>query len=167
MTKIVDMGSIANTFRPAPFGSSVKLPDPFPQDTDFPLSLASPKPDADISEFVAEIEELSSSGKLENLLNKHGAIYFQGLGLKNADEFSRFAHAFGWTPHEDIGNPVRRVVHAKNVASANEGPNTQPVYPHNEFGLSPHYPAYVFFYCVSPPATGRLLDSSCCKERLN
>lgn len=69
-------------------------------------------------------------------------------------KFSRFAHAFGWAPHEDIGNPVRRVVHAKNVASANEGPNTQPVYPHNEFGLSPHFPAYVFFYCVSPPETG-------------
>lgn len=167
MTKIVDMGSIANTFRPAPYGPSVKLPDPYPKDTDFPLSLASPKPDADISEFVAEIEELSFSGKLENLLTKHGAIYFQGLGLKDADEFSRFAHAFGWTPHEDIGNPVRRVVHARNVASANEGPNTQPVYPHNEFGLSPHYPAYVFFYCVSPPATGRLLDSTCCKDGLN
>lgn len=149
------MGSIARAFRPTPYGPSVKLPDPYPEDTAFPLSLASPEPNADISELVAEVEELSSSGNLEKLLNTHGAIYFQGLGLKNADEFSRFAHAFGWSPHEDIGNPVRRVVHAKNVASANEGPNTQPVYPHNEFGLSPHYPAYVFFYCVSPPDTGR------------
>ncbi|KAG6361042.1 hypothetical protein INS49_009261 [Diaporthe citri] len=148
------MGSIARAFRPAPYGPSVKLPDPYPTDTDFPLSLASPKPNGDTLDLVAEVEELSSSGELERLLNKHGTIYFQGLGLKNAEEFSRSAHAFGWAPHEDIGNPVRRVVHAKNVASANEGPNTQPVYPYNEFGLSPHYPAYVFFYCVSPPATG-------------
>lgn len=102
------MGSIARTFRPAPYGPSIKLPDPYPKDTDFPLSLASPKPDADISEFIAEIQELSSSGKLEELLNKHGAIYFQGLGLKNADEFSRFTHAFGWAPHEDISNLVWR-----------------------------------------------------------
>ncbi|KAK7706878.1 hypothetical protein SLS63_013871 [Diaporthe eres] len=120
------MGSIARAFRPAPYGPSVNLPDPYPRDTEFPLSLASNKPNADILDLIAEVEELSSSGDLGKLLNKHGAIYFQGLGLKNADEFSQFAHAFGWAPHEDIGNPVRRVVHAKNVASANEGPNTQP-----------------------------------------
>lgn len=150
------MGSIARAFRPTPYGPSVKLPDPYPKETDFPISLAPPGPDADIAEVVAGVEELSLSGNLRELLDTHGAIYFQGLGLKNAEEFSRFAHAFGWAPHEDIGNPVRRVVHAKNVASANEGPNTQPVYPHNEFGLSPHYPAYVLFYCVSPPDTGRL-----------
>ncbi|KAL1853995.1 hypothetical protein Daus18300_011585 [Diaporthe australafricana] len=148
------MGSLAKVFHPTPYVPSVKLSDPYPEGTDFPLSLASSKPDPDVSDLVAGVEELSSSGKLRKLLDTHGAIYFQGLGLKDAEEFSRFAHAFGWTAHEDIGNPVRRVVHAKNVASANEGPNTQPVYPHNEFGLSPHYPAYVFFYCVSPPATG-------------
>lgn len=28
------------------------------------------------------------------------------------------------------------------------------MYPHNEFGLSPHYPAYVFFYCLEAPETG-------------
>ncbi|KAF2711035.1 Clavaminate synthase-like protein, partial [Pleomassaria siparia CBS 279.74] len=97
---------------------------------------------------------LTSTGSIRNLLTKHGAIYFQDLGLANASEFSDFAHAFSWTPHEDIGNPVRRTVLAKNVATANEGPNTQPVYPHNEFGLSPHYPAYVFFFCISAPDSG-------------
>ncbi|KAK2599583.1 hypothetical protein N8I77_011324 [Diaporthe amygdali] len=148
------MGSMTGAFQPTPYGPSVKLPDPYPENTDFPLSLASSEPNADVSELVSEAKELSSSGKLRRLLDQHGAIYFQGLGLKNAEEFSQFAHAFGWTPHEDIGNPVRRVIHARNVATANEGPNTQPVYPHNEFGLSPHYPAYVFFYCLSPPTTG-------------
>ncbi len=147
------MGSTTATFRPAPYKPAVRLPEPYPAETEFPLSLAA-TPKTPIQDLVANAQQLSRDGKIREYLDKHGGIYFQNLGLESADEFSQFAHAFGWTPHEDIGNPVRRTVHAKNVATANEGPNTQPVYPHNEFGLSPHYPAYVFFYCVSPPETG-------------
>ncbi|TDZ67515.1 Clavaminate synthase-like protein [Colletotrichum trifolii] len=150
------MGSIiAETLRPAPYGPAVSCSAPYPETTEFPVSLAPTEPGAvNIADLVAEVERISASGKLRDLLDTHGGIYFQNLGLQSAEEFSRFAHAFSWTPHEDIGNPVRRIIHAKNVATANEGPNTQPVYPHNEFGLSPHYPAYVLFYCASAPNTG-------------
>ncbi|KAK0636765.1 hypothetical protein B0T17DRAFT_485930 [Bombardia bombarda] len=135
--------------RPAPYGPSVTLPAPHPEGADFPLSLARTptQPGAPLADVLAEIQNLAASGRIRSLLDHHGAIYFQGLGLESPHDFSEFAHAFGWVAHEDIGNPVRRTVLAKNVATANEGPNTQPVYPHNEFGLSPHYPAYVMFYC--------------------
>ncbi|KAF9876597.1 taurine catabolism dioxygenase [Colletotrichum karsti] len=148
------MGSIAEVLRPAPYGPAIELPAPYPENTEFPVSFALSEPSTHLADLIAGIERLSTSGKLRDVLNKHGAVYFQNLGLRDAEEFSQFAHAFGWTAHEDIGNPVRRTVHAKNVATANEGPNTRPVYPHNEFGLSPHYPAYVFFYCASAPETG-------------
>ncbi|KAK4448321.1 hypothetical protein QBC34DRAFT_465651, partial [Podospora aff. communis PSN243] len=141
---------ITKILRPAPYLPSVALPPPYPEGTLFPLSLR-PSTDSSLADITAEIRDLAASGEIRTLLDRHGAIYFQGLGLRDAHEFSKFAHAFGWKPHEDIGNPVRRTVLAKNVATANEGPNTQPVYPHNEFGLSPHYPAYVLFYCVSAP----------------
>ncbi|KAK5661146.1 hypothetical protein OQA88_11037 [Cercophora sp. LCS_1] len=144
----------AEILRPVPFGPSASLPAPYPENTAFPLSLRPTRADASLDEIVAEVRDLSASGRIKSLLNRHGAVYFQGLGLRNPHEFSKFAHAFGWKAHEDIGNPVRRTILAKNVATANEGPNTQPVYPHNEFGLSPHYPAYVLFYCVSAPETG-------------
>ena len=121
----------------------------------FPLSLTPSQAGSSLDDIVTEIQDLRASGRILELLDRHGAIYFQDLRLKNPHEFSKFAHAFGFVPHEDIGNPVRRTVLAPNVATANEGPNTMPVYPHNEFGLSPHYPAYVFFYCVSPPETGK------------
>ncbi|KAK4169853.1 Clavaminate synthase-like protein [Cladorrhinum sp. PSN259] len=144
--------------RPAPYGPSVDLPAPYPGATKFPLSLAParrPEPSSSLLEdIVAEVQQLSVSGRIRDLLDRHGAIYFQDLGLRDAQGFSQFAHAFGFAPHEDIGNPVRRTILAPNVATANEGPNTMPVYPHNEFGLSPHYPDYVFFYCLSPPETG-------------
>ena len=154
----------------APYGPSVSLPAPYPEDSALPFSLR-PQPETSLDEITAEIEAVSKSGRIEELLNQHGAIYFQDLKLKDAQEFSKFTHAFGFVPHEDIGNPVRRTILAPNVATANEGPNTMPVYPHNEFGLSPHYPAYVFFYCVSPPETGGWLFSppqpwACCVHML-
>ena len=137
----------------APYGPAVHLAEPYVDKPIFPLSLK-PEQRPALADLTAEIKKLSKDGTIREQLDRHGAIYFQGLKLQNADEFSEFAHAFGWTPHEDIGNPVRRTVLAPNVATANEGPNTQPVYPHNEFGLSPHYPAYVFFYCASAPEQG-------------
>lgn len=109
-----------------------------------------------LDQLSAAVAGYSASGLIRRLLDNHGAIIFKGIELKNAEEFSQFARSFGWSPHEDIGNPVRRTVLAYNVATANEGPNTQPVYPHNEFGLSPHYPAYVLFYALSAPKTGTL-----------
>lgn len=124
--------------------------------TTLPLSLSPSNPRISLEDILTDTSEFSQSGRLHQLLDQHGAIYFQNIGIKDAEEFSRFAHSFGWPAHEDIGNPVRRTVHAKNVATANEGPNTQPVYPHNEFGLSPHYPAYVLFFCLSAPESGEL-----------
>lgn len=142
------------SFRFVPYGPSVSLQDPYPPNTVFPLALSLTKSGLPLGDLTDSIKQLSAVGKIEELLNRHGAIYFKDLGLGSAEEFSQFAQAFGWLPHEDIGNPVRRTVVAYNVATANEGPNTMPVYPHNEFGLSPHYPAYVFFYCASAPETG-------------
>lgn len=140
-------------FRTIAYQPSVTLTAPYPENTTFPLAL-SPSKDSSVNELVQAVEQLARTNTLRSLLTLHGAIYFSNLRLNTAEDFSRFASAFGWAPHEDIGNPVRRTVHAYNVATANEGPCTQPVYPHNEFGLSPHYPAYVLFFCVSEPENG-------------
>lgn len=140
--------------RPAHYEPSADLPAPYPPSSQFPYSLSRTDQTSSIDDVVSEIKKLTASGEIRSLLNKHGAVYFQNLHLKSADEFSQFAHAFGFAPHEDIGNPVRRTVLAPNVATANEGPKTMPIFPHNEFGLSPHFPSYVFFYCAEAPETG-------------
>lgn len=151
--------AVTQVLRSSPYKPSVELPSTHDSSktTTFPLALSRTN-DSSLEDIIKEVSRLSQSGQLTEFLDQHeGAIYFKDLKLNSAEEFSQFAHAFGWSPHEDIGNPVRRTIHAKNVATANEGPNTQPVYPHNEFGLSPHYPAYVLFYCASAPETGESL----------
>lgn len=153
-TKIEKTRGMAGTiFQTKGYKPSVQLSLPS-GNTNFPVSLGSSDPLARTDDIIAAATDLRATGQIQSLLDRHGAIYFQNLRLKDAHEFSKFAHAFGWSPHEVIGNPVRRTVLAKNVATANEGPNTQHVYPHNEFGLSPHYPAYVLFYCISAPDSG-------------
>jgi hypothetical protein len=147
-------GSPPHTFKATAYGPSVNRPTPYPENTTFPLVLSPSSPYTSINDIVSTVTTLSHTGTIRSLLTQHGAIYFSGVNLSTAEEFSQFASTFGWKPHEDIGNPVRRTVHAFNVVTANEGPNTNPVYPHNEFGLSPHYHAYVLFYCFSAPETG-------------
>ncbi|KAK0620050.1 hypothetical protein B0T14DRAFT_537644 [Immersiella caudata] len=123
----------AKILRQVPYTPSVTFPPPYPEGTPFPLSLR-PAANSSLVDITAEIRDLAASGKIRTLLDRHGTIYFQGLGLRDAHEFSEFVHAFRWKVREDIGNLVRRTVLAK-----------KPVHPHNEFGLSPHHPAHPEF----------------------
>ena len=150
------------TLQPVEYQPADRLQPPYSGHGHFPLALSavqsshSQNGTPSISSLTEQVARLSSDNEIRALLDAHGgAIFFPNLGLLSPNEFSAFAGAFGWKAHEDIGNPVRRTIIAPNVATANEGPNTKPVYPHNEFGLSPHYPAYVLFYCEKAPESGK------------
>ncbi|GAA5966880.1 hypothetical protein JCM21900_001953 [Sporobolomyces salmonicolor] len=122
----------------------------------FPLALRTTSQIKTLEEFVASIERLADEDAIVPLLNLHGgAILFRGTHATTPSDFSRIAHAFKiGTPHEELANPVIRTVLAKNVATANEGPPTHPVFPHSEFGWSSHYPAFLFFFCRHPAESG-------------
>ncbi|BGP40970.1 hypothetical protein JCM10449v2_004935 [Rhodotorula kratochvilovae] len=59
-----------------------------------------------------------------------------------------------WTPHTDVGNPVNRVVHAPNVANANEGPPSLYIAAHSEFGISNIFPSRICFWARAAPEKG-------------
>ncbi|KAN0060493.1 hypothetical protein ACQY0O_007824 [Thecaphora frezii] len=105
----------------------------------------------------------ASGYKDASLLRHHldvhgGAIVFRRTPLRSADDFSRFLHVLaegaGWEAHVDKGLMVLRRPYAANVATANEGPPTQPIGSHNEYGLSTHFPQYISFFCLSKPDQG-------------
>lgn len=91
---------------------------------------------------------------LTNLLAQHGTLLFRGLPIHNAHDFSAFAHAFGYKPHEIIGIVVDRPLLAPNVAPANEAPKEVLIYSHNESPQVPHAPEYIFFYGHQVPKIG-------------
>ena len=103
---------------------------------------------------VNAVQDLQKKEVLTKKLGMHGTLLFRGLPIHDAQDFSRFAHAFGYRPHEIIGIVVNRPLLAPNVAPANEAPKEVLIYNHNESPQVPHAPEYIFFYCHKAPAVG-------------
>jgi alpha-ketoglutarate-dependent taurine dioxygenase len=141
-----------------PAGNQRLLGSPHEPGTVIPLALQpSHEENVEITldAAVETIKGLQSRGKiLTKLLAKHGTLLFRGLPIHNAEDFSRFSHAFGYRPHEIIGIVVDRPMLALNVAPANEAPKEVLIYSHNESPQVPHAPEYIFFYGHRTPEKG-------------
>ncbi|KAG0157229.1 hypothetical protein PDIDSM_4414 [Penicillium digitatum] len=133
------------------------LGPPHPKNTVIPLALRPVKADykATLDTVLETIKNLQAKdGILTKKLARHGTLLFRDLPIQNADDFSKFAHAFGYNPHEIIGIVVDRPLLASNVAPANEAPKEVPIYSHNESPQVPHAPEYIFFYGHRAPLRG-------------
>ncbi|CAH0053819.1 unnamed protein product [Clonostachys solani] len=128
----------------------------FDWDAPFPLALQAVSPSsATLQDHIEALKELTKSGKIFDLVKKHGgAVLIRGLPIDNAQDYSDAAHAFGFRAHEEVGRPPARTVLAKNVKTANEGPPELPIWPHNEYGWSTINPAWLTFSAVVPAETG-------------
>jgi alpha-ketoglutarate-dependent taurine dioxygenase len=139
-------------------GNQKKLGLPHPPGSISPLALRPVEHEhssLDLDSTVDTIKALQAQdGILTKQLATHGTLLFRGLPINGAHDFSRFAHAFGYKPHEIIGIVVDRPVLAPNIAPANEAPKEVLVYNHNESPQVPHAPEYIFFYCYKAPHTG-------------
>jgi alpha-ketoglutarate-dependent taurine dioxygenase len=131
---------------------------PHPPNTVIPLALrpsnhGDATPDLDsVAETIKTLQ--SQNGLLTKKLAQHGTLLFRGLPIYDAQDFSKFAHAFGYSPHEIIGIVVDRPLLAPNVAPANEAPKDVLIYNHNESPQVPHAPEYIFFYSHKAPSKG-------------
>ncbi|OIW22892.1 Clavaminate synthase-like protein [Coniochaeta ligniaria NRRL 30616] len=139
-----------------PSSNQRTLGPPHPPGTVAPLALRpSTHGEVDLDTVVETIKSLQAQdGILTKKLARHGTLLFRGLPIHNAEDFSRFAHAFGYKPHEIIGIVVERPVLAPNVAPANEAPKEVLIYNHNESPQVPHAPEYIFFYGHKVPEKG-------------
>ncbi|KAL5359055.1 Clavaminate synthase-like protein [Aspergillus floccosus] len=134
------------------------LGPPHPGNTVIPLALrpdVEDNTDINLDSVFETIKQLQArDGIFTKQLARHGTLLFRGLPIHNAEDFSKFAHAFGYTPHEIIGIVVDRPLLAPNVAPANEAPKEVLIYNHNESPQVPHAPEYIFFYNHRAPAKG-------------
>lgn len=89
-----------------------------------------------VSDAATALHSLGISGKLTQLLERHGAVLFRGVGNPSADTFSELVNAAeegrGLKEHEQVGLAGKRTPIAKAIWTANEGPNTTRFYQHNE-----------------------------------
>ncbi|OTB00006.1 hypothetical protein M426DRAFT_324665 [Hypoxylon sp. CI-4A] len=159
----LDSGSIASPLLSfeqfdLPSGNQRVLGLPHPEGTAIPLALrptASSDAAPELDTVIETVKYLQAHGDiLTKKLAVHGALLFRGLPIHDANEFSKFAHAFGYKPHEIIGIVVDRPLLAPNVAPANESPKEVLIYSHNESPQVPHAPEYIFFYGHRVPEKG-------------
>lgn len=134
------------------------LGPPHPANTVTPLALRPSTHDdlqVDLDVVIETIKSLQAQdGILTKKLARHGTLLFRGLPIYSAHDFSKFAYAFGYKPHEIIGIVVDRPLLAPNVARANESPKSVLIYNHNESPQVPHAPEYIFFYGHKAPEKG-------------
>ena len=150
---------LAVSFEPfnLPASNQRLLGPPHPPDTVSPLALRLTEQDVSpsLESIVDIIKNLQESERIfTKKLARHGTLLFRGLPIHNAEDFSKFAHAFGYKPHEIIGIVVDRPLLAPNVAPANEAPKEVLIYSHNESPQVPHAPEYIFFYGHRAPKSG-------------
>ncbi|KAL1850392.1 hypothetical protein VTK73DRAFT_9695 [Phialemonium thermophilum] len=142
-----------------PTGNQRLLGPPHAAGTVTPLALrattASGGREISLDAAIESVKHLQAQGGLlTQRLSQHGTLLFRGLPIHDALDFSRFAHAFGYRPHEIIGIVVNRPELAPNVALANEAPKEVLIYSHNESPQVPHAPEYIFFYGHQVPSRG-------------
>ncbi|EXF78308.1 hypothetical protein CFIO01_00303 [Colletotrichum fioriniae PJ7] len=89
-----------------------------------------------VAESTAALRALGESGRLQDLLEKHGAVLIRGAGHPSAETFSKLVGAAergrGSHSHVQIGLAGKRTPLADNVWTANEGSPTTRFYQHNE-----------------------------------
>ncbi|KAL4877115.1 hypothetical protein BJY04DRAFT_222433 [Aspergillus karnatakaensis] len=146
------------TFTPftLPPSNQRTLSHPHPPNTTIPLALkpSTQDPPPSLPSAISTIKHLQKTNTLTTLLATHGTLLFRSLQITSATDFSAFAHAFGYKPHEIIGIVVDRPELAPNVAPANEAPSHVRIYNHNESPQVPHAPEYVFFWNKKAPQVG-------------
>lgn len=95
-----------------------------------------------VADSATSLRSWAESGKIGELLDRHGALLIRGVGHPSAETFAELVNAVedgrGSHPYEQIGLAGKRTPLARNVWTANEGSPTTRFYQHNE----------VYFACL-------------------
>ncbi|KAH7309205.1 hypothetical protein B0I35DRAFT_453692 [Stachybotrys elegans] len=123
----------------------------------FPQGLRA-KAEAPVSESSASLKALSESGRISELLDRHGALLIRGIGHPSPETFAEIVNAIelgrGSRPFEQIGLAGKRTVVGENIWTANEGLPSARFYQHNEYSRYTRFPANIHFYSISKGTKG-------------
>lgn len=91
---------------------------------------------------------------IERALSQHGALLFRGFGLRRAQDFDHFLSAIGLDRMHYMEGATPRVELSEKLYTSTEYPSDQWIALHNELNYVITWPMKIFFFCVTPAATG-------------
>ncbi len=96
----------------------------------------------------------TSSGFIDEQLNRYGAILFRGFRLPALCDFEHFVRVTSGEPltYGERSSP-RSQVHGK-IYTSTDYPAQYPIFLHNEQSYNVTFPMRIFFHCLVPGASG-------------
>ncbi len=103
---------------------------------------------------------------IEQKILLHGGVLFRGFDVRSIPDFERFiAIASGGALEYKYRSSPRTSV-GENIYTSTDYPADQSIFPHNEHSYSPSFPLRLFFFCVTPAATGGETPLGDCRKIL-
>lgn len=115
----------------------------------FPLVIQPATPDLDAVQWAS-----AHRGRVEELLDAHGALLFRGFAIPTEDAFRRFGSALSDELLEFSERAAPRVEVARRVYTSTEYPSEYPIPLHHENAFAYKWPMKVFFHCHTPAQEG-------------
>ena len=123
-----------------------------------PLVIRPATGQVDLADWVA-----TRRGRLEGLLQEHGAILFRGFAARTPAEFEAVALSFYGDLYGEYGDLPRAGVSDKIYAST-PYPNDQMILYHNESSHLDRWPLKIGFFCVKAAEEGGATPLLDCRE---
>lgn len=91
---------------------------------------------------------------LETQLVQHGALLMRGFDIQSVPRFEEFvaATSSGALPYSERSSPRSKV--SGNIYTSTDYPAAEKIFLHNEQSYNLLFPLKIYFFCVTPPATG-------------
>lgn len=105
----------------------------------------------------------ANRARIDELLDKYGALLFRGFADTGLDGFERTVRTLSGEllEYRERSSPRSRV--AGNVYTSTEHPAEQPIFLHNENSYAHAFPQKLFFHCDTPAASGGATPLADCR----
>jgi alpha-ketoglutarate-dependent taurine dioxygenase len=128
---------------------------------DLPLLVQPAVPGVDLNAWAGRNREL-----VESWVLAHGAVLFRGFDIATVPQFEVFIGTVSSGAMEYRYRSSPRTQVGGNIYTSTDYPADQSIFPHNEHAYSPTFPLRIFFFCVTPAASGGETPISDCRKVL-
>jgi alpha-ketoglutarate-dependent taurine dioxygenase len=131
----------------------------FDADRRFPIVVEPTLPDLDLVAYAS-----GSRPSLDELLDRHGAVFFRGFSLGTVERFQQFVTAVSSGPLEYTERSSPRSQVSGRIYTSTDYPPSHPIFLHNEQSYNVVFPRRIVFFCVVAAERGGATPIADCRR---